>query len=246
MVEVPHGLAGLAGPEHPFAALHTGSCKGENTAVNQEGAAETESQKASERSQDTHPSPWPALRRAPWVTPSKCLSLTRSPSTGFRDRSFHLQEAATGLESSPPLPARAVPHTACLHFVDPLPCPALSKAPAVSKTASQTPHHDYNVPGTHVGKRQLNDVLYFPVGTSNQDSPSSRFIKGSGPKPRSARPRSRGSSRAPSPASHLHLSPWPCSRAPLPGTLHPPSVPPSPSGLSPRLPGNPASSEPTC
>lgn len=57
VVEVPHGLAGLAGPEHPFAALHTGSCKGKNTAVNQEGTVETESRKANERSQTTHPSP---------------------------------------------------------------------------------------------------------------------------------------------------------------------------------------------
>lgn len=43
VVEVPHGLAGLAGPKHPFAALHTGSCKGKNTAVNREGMVETES-----------------------------------------------------------------------------------------------------------------------------------------------------------------------------------------------------------
>lgn len=57
VVEVPHGLAGLAGPKHPFAALHTGSCKGENTAVNQEGTVEAESQKANDRSQNTHPSP---------------------------------------------------------------------------------------------------------------------------------------------------------------------------------------------
>lgn len=33
VVEVPHGLAGLAGPKHPFAAFHTGSCKVKNTAV---------------------------------------------------------------------------------------------------------------------------------------------------------------------------------------------------------------------
>jgi len=25
VVEIPHGLAGLAGPKHPFAAFHTGS-----------------------------------------------------------------------------------------------------------------------------------------------------------------------------------------------------------------------------
>lgn len=31
VVEVPHGLAGLAGPKHPFAAFHTGTCRGEST-----------------------------------------------------------------------------------------------------------------------------------------------------------------------------------------------------------------------
>ena len=36
VVEVPHGLAGLAGPKHPLAAFHTGSCKGKNTAVSGE------------------------------------------------------------------------------------------------------------------------------------------------------------------------------------------------------------------
>ena len=37
MVEVPHGLAGLASPKHPLAAFHTGSCKRKNTVVSQEG-----------------------------------------------------------------------------------------------------------------------------------------------------------------------------------------------------------------
>lgn len=35
VVQVPHGLAGLAGPKHPFAAFHTGTCKDENTPVSQ-------------------------------------------------------------------------------------------------------------------------------------------------------------------------------------------------------------------
>lgn len=124
------------------------------------------------------------------------------------------------------------------------PCPQLSKALAVSKTASITPRHDYNVPGTQVGKRQLNDVLYFPVGTTTQELPSSRVTKASGPRPRSVGLRSRCSSLPPSPASHLLLSSQPCSRAPLPGTLHPPPVPSRPSGLSACL--WLASSEPTC
>lgn len=37
VVEVPHGLAGLAGSKHTFAAFHTGSCEVKNTAVSQKG-----------------------------------------------------------------------------------------------------------------------------------------------------------------------------------------------------------------
>lgn len=37
VVEVPHGLAGLTGPKHTFAAFHTGTCQVKNTAVSQEG-----------------------------------------------------------------------------------------------------------------------------------------------------------------------------------------------------------------
>lgn len=37
VVEVPHGLAGLAGPKHTFAAFHTGTCEGKNTPASQEG-----------------------------------------------------------------------------------------------------------------------------------------------------------------------------------------------------------------
>lgn len=107
----------------------------------------------------------PSLHQLATISPSNCR---RQP---------------PGWTPGPHCPPHAVPHAARLHFVDPLPCPKLSKALAVSKTASITPRHDYNVPGTQVGKRQLNDVLYFPVGTTTQDLPSSRVTKASGPGP---------------------------------------------------------------
>lgn len=151
MIEVPHGLAGLSSPKHPFAALHTRSCKA--TTHHELGVL--------------------CITRGTQGFPPHNVPVTKS-------RRWHLCVSFLWLSPRPsllPQPLQDLPMTetaasraTCPHSAQPMPTSGLSQttpsALRICKTKSKTWHSDQDTPSNQVQLFQLNDLPSFSVGTT--------------------------------------------------------------------------------